>query len=288
MEEIEIIDIKIPENNKFPVGRLIAFLILILLIIGFFVYDIFFNKEVIERTFSFKDESIIMNFNSVYDIDDLLNLTNLNVNDMEFTINNSLIYIDNYQLISKNTVGEVILTATYKDITDTIKIIIDDGIDKSIKLVFLKNSIDLNKNSRKNIHDYLKIQNINREDIVFSSSDTEVVNIVDGNIITSDVEGSSVVTAKYNDLETNIEIVVGNKYLYFNEEEVILDKNSKYEINDYLDVFGVNTNNIVYKVNDLSILYLESGEIFTRSKEGKAVIIATYGDLEAKLNIIVE
>lgn len=288
MEEIEIIDIKIPENNKFPVGRLIAFLILILLIIGFFVYDIFFNKEVIERTFSFKNESITMNFNSVYDIDDLLNLTNLTVNDMKFTINNSLIYIDNYQLISKNTVGEVILTATYKDITDTIKIIIDDGIDKSIKLVFLKNSIDLNKNSRKNIHNYLKIQNINREDIVFSSSDTEVVNIVDGNIITSDVEGSSVVTAKYNDLETNIEIVVGNKYLYFNEEEVILDKNSKYEINDYLDVFGVNTNNIVYKVNDLSILYLESGEIFTRSKEGKAVITATYGDLEAKLNIIVE
>ena len=291
MDDIEIVDIKIPENNnqRLPIGTIIVFVCLILGIVLFFVYDRFFKKENIERSFNLNQEQFAMTYNQVYNLSNLIILTNLELSNLQVTSSdNNIITIDNYNLISGNIDGEVNITITYKTITKNLKVIVNDGVDRTPKLSFSKNNIDLNKNFSKNIYDYLNIRNLDKNEILFSSSNIEVADVIDGKIVTFEKDGIAIIKAKYYDLESEIKIVIGNKYLYFKEEEFVLVKNSRYSITDYIDSLNIEMSNIIYKVDDLSVLYITDGQINTRNKNGEAIITVTSGDLVSKTKIIVQ
>ena len=290
MDNVEIVDIKIPENNneKFPIGTIMVFVILILGIVLFFVYDKFLKKEKVETIFDLRQEQIIMNYNQVYDLSNIVILKNIEQKELNIiSSDTNLITIDNYKLISGNIDGEVNIILTYKKITKNLKVTINDGIDRTPKLLFLKNKIDLNKNYSKDIYDYLSVKNIDIEKIEFVSTNTNVAEVKNGKIDTFEKEGTAIIKAKYNDLETQFKIVVGSKYLYFKETEIILEKKKKYLITDYIDSLNVENTNIIYKINDLSIVYIEDGKLRTREKDGETIITASVGDLVTKAKIIV-
>lgn len=291
MDNIEIVDIKIPEDNnqKLPIGTIMVFVCLMLGIVAFFIYDKFLKKENIERNFNLNTEQITMSYNQVYDLSNVIKLNNLEKSDLKITSNNTnLIYIDNYSLISRENSGEVNISITYKKIVKNLKVTINDGIDRNPKISFTRNKIDLNINYSKSIYDYLNIKNINKEDIEFTSSNPLVAEIINGKIVTLDNDGTTTIKAKYNELEAELKIVVGNKYLYFKEEIFVLEKNKTYFINDYIESLNIELTNIVYKVDDLSILYIEDGKIKTREKSGEAIITATNDELVSKVKFIIE
>ena len=291
MDNIEIVDIKIPEDNnqKLPIGTIMVFVCLMLGIVAFFIYDKFLKKENIERNFNLNTEQITMSYNQVYDLSNVIKLNNLEKSDLKITSNNTnLIYIDNYSLISRENSGEVNISITYKKIVKNLKVTINDGIDRNPKISFTRNKIDLNINYSKSIYDYLNIKNINKEDIEFTSSNPLVAEIINGEIVTFDNDGTTTIKAKYNELEAELKIVVGNKYLYFKEESFVLEKNKTYFINDYIESLNIELTNIVYKVDDLSILYIEDGKIKTREKSGEAIITATNDELVSKVKFIIE
>lgn len=291
MDNIEIVDIKIPEDNnqKLPIGTIMVFVCLMLGIVAFFIYDKFLKKENIERNFNLNTEQITMSYNQVYDLSNVIKLNNLEKSDLKITSNNTnLIYIDNYSLISRENSGEVNISITYKKIVKNLKVTINDGIDRNPKISFNRNKIDLNINYSKSIYDYLNIKNINKEDIEFTSSNPLVAEIINGKIVTLDNDGTTTIKAKYNELEAELKIVVGNKYLYFKEEIFVLEKNKTYFINDYIESLNIELTNIVYKVDDLSILYIEDGKIKTREKSGEAIITATNDELVSKVKFIIE
>ena len=265
-----------------------SFVILILGIVLFFVYDKFLKKEKVETIFDLRQEQIIMNYNQVYDLSNIVILKNIEQKELNIiSSDTNLITIDNYKLISGNIDGEVNIILTYKKITKNLKVTINDGIDRTPKLLFLKNKIDLNKNYSKDIYDYLSVKNIDIEKIEFVSTNTNVAEVKNGKIDTFEKEGTAIIKAKYNDLETQFKIVVGSKYLYFKETEIILEKKKKYLITDYIDSLNVENTNIIYKINDLSIVYIEDGKLRTREKDGETIITASVGDLVTKAKIIV-
>lgn len=287
MDGIEIIELdELKENKKkFPWGTIISFIVLILIIIGYFVYDIFFNREKIDKLFSVKQSTITINYNETYDLRKIFNLQNIQINDVYLNMKkNGIIDIDDFIIISGDKSGEVIFTATYKKQSYDITVIVTDGIELFERMSFLKNKVDMNKNSSKNVLEYLSLSNIDYDKIVFTTTDSNIAEVINGNIVTKNNEGNCKITATYNDMISEIIINIGNKYLYF-IDNVELNTDSSYEIIEYLDYYNIALSNIVYKISDQSLVNIENGKIITSSKEGKTKISASYGDLYTEIVI---
>lgn len=290
MDNVEIVelDTKPVVKNKIPWGTIIVFIVLILLIGGYFIYDIFFNKEKVEVSFSFKNDSITMGLNSAYDLKDNIDFTNLGIESITFVLNdNQIVSLENNALISNTKVGEVTLTATYKDIVRTMNVIVSDGTDKTLSLKFLRSSIDLNDNSSKNVYEYLYLKNIDKSSVVFSSSDSTVAYIIGDNIITKG-NGETVISAKFGDITSSMKVVVGKKYLKFKDSEINLNNNSNTSVYDFLNMLGIEKNNIVFKSSDNSLVYVDNGSIITRDKSGECTLKATIGDLDTEVKVVVK
>ena len=179
MDNVEIVelDTKPVVKNKIPWGTIIVFIVLILLIGGYFIYDIFFYKEKVEVSFSFKNDSITMGLNSAYDLKDTIDFTNLGIESITFVLSdNQIVSLENNALISNTKVGEVTLTATYKDIVRTMNVIVSDGTEKN--------------------------------NIVFKSSDNSLAYVDNGSIITRDKSGECTLKATIGDLDTEVKVVV--------------------------------------------------------------------------------
>ena len=290
MDNVEIVelDTKPVVKNKIPWGTIIVFIVLILLIGGYFIYDIFFNKEKVEVSFSFKNDSITMGLNSAYDLKDNIDFTNLGIESITFVLSdNQIVSLENNALISNTKVGEVTLTATYKDIVRTMNVIVSDGTDKTLSLKFLRSSIDLNDNSSKNVYKYLDLKNIDKSSVVFSSSDSTVAYISGDNIITKG-NGETVISAKFDDITSSMKVVVGKKYLKFKDSEINLNNNSNTSVYDFLNMLGIEKNNIVFKSSDNSLVYVDNGSIITRDKSGECTLKATIGDLDTEVKVVVK
>lgn len=288
MDDIEIVELDTNVvKNKIPWGTIIPFIVLLLIIGVYFIYDIFFKKENIVVDFNFKEESITMNYNSVYELKDNMAFENLDVNDIHFSINNDIVKLETNALISSMVDGEVLVTATYKNINRTMKVIVSSGIDTSISLNFLRNYIDLNKNGTKDIYEYLSIKNIDKSSIKFSSTNSTVAYVSDGKIISLD-EGETIIKAMYDEYETSIKVVVGDKYLLFKESEIVLESNKKYDVFEYLDMSDVEKTNIIFKSTDNSVSYVENNDIVTRGKKGECILSAEYLDLYTEIKIVVK
>ena len=106
-------------------------------------------------------------------------------------------------------VGKATITAKYKDVSDTVVV----NIYSIDKLEFNKRGYIVK------VGDVVKLDYLfdsfdkNEEDIIFTSSDDEVASIVDGNIVAKS-QGKVLVTAKYNDIVAQINVIVSdNNYI---------------------------------------------------------------------------
>jgi len=119
-------------------------------------------------------------------------------------------------------------------------------VEKEPVLVFLDKEIRLDLDDTINIFNLLEIENIDKSKIVFSSSNEDVV-IIEGNNIVTVSYGIAIITASYDELETDLTIIIsdnskvyaimildGPYYLYIGEKVDI-----KYEFLP-TDVFDLN------------------------------------------------
>ena len=106
-------------------------------------------------------------------------------------------------------VGKATITAKYKDVSDTVVV----NIYSIDKLEFNKRGYIVKAGDVVKLDYLFDSFDKNEEDIIFTSSDDEVASIVDGNIVAKS-QGKVLVTAKYNDIVAQINVIVSdNNYI---------------------------------------------------------------------------
>lgn len=133
-------------------------------------------------------------------------------------------------------------------------------VDKVPALAFVDKEIRLDLDDSINIFNLLEIENIDQSKITFSSSNEEVV-IIDGKNIVTLGYGIAIITASYENLETELTIIIsdnskvysitildGPYYLYIGEK---IDIQYEYLPTDVFDLeFSWKSNNDMVSVNN--------------------------------------
>lgn len=183
--------------------------------------------------------------------------------------------------------GEAIITAKYKNASDSLKLTVwkDEN-----KLNILKESISLEIGDSIILDcDYHLINNGIYEDIVWSSSDENIVTVENGKLIAVS-QGNAIVTASYQDVTDNVEVIV----LRENELNIRSDnistilKEGNFLQLEYDYYFNDNSTyeDIIWSSSDENIATVEGGKIVAHS-EGIVTIQAKYKDVSSNINITV-
>ena len=103
-------------------------------------------------------------------------------------------------------VGQVTITASYKNVSDTI----DLNIFSVDKLEFDRRGYIIGVGQRVELEYTFDSYDQNKDDIEFISSDDTIATVENGEIVTKS-KGKVVITAKYNELEAKINVVVSDE-----------------------------------------------------------------------------
>lgn len=113
------------EKNKGLTITIITFVFLIAGLIGYFTYDYIKADNNVERKINFKSETLNLSINETFDMRDYIDLVNVEYDNVKFTINDkNIVVIDEHFLLVPKSLGEVLITAKYKNASDSLKIII--------------------------------------------------------------------------------------------------------------------------------------------------------------------
>lgn len=115
------------KERKSVIIEIVCFSVLILGIIGYFVYDMYSKREKVNKSFEITIDVITLNINDVKDIGKYIELKDLEIKDIVFTTSDEdIVYIEDMSIITPKKLGEATITVKYKDMVETIKVIVED------------------------------------------------------------------------------------------------------------------------------------------------------------------
>lgn len=210
------------------------------------------------------------------------------INDISWESSNTEVAsIDENGNVNAISEGETTITASYKDATAQINVIVfkarnSISFSEEQLRVVVDNVIDLRENL-----DFHLLDEATFEDIVWTSSNEEVATVLDGKV-TAISEGNAIITASYEDVRDTIEIqVVKKNKLEITTEDFVIKsgKNQSIEI-DYYFNDGATNNDIVWTSSNASVATIENGTIIAKLP-GEVTVTASYKDAQDSIKITV-
>lgn len=115
------------KENKSAIITIVCFALIILGIVGYFVYDSFFKTNKIEKKFDITFSEVNLKVNEVKDIKNYITLENVELNEITFTSSDKdIAYIEDTSIVAPSKEGIATITATYKKIVKKITIKVGD------------------------------------------------------------------------------------------------------------------------------------------------------------------
>lgn len=204
--------------------------------------------------------------------------------DIEWTSSNTdVATVDENGNVLAIAKGEAIITATYKNASDTIKIVVwkDEN-----KLEITQDTLTIEVGDEHILaYNYHFLNDATSDEIVWESSDEEILTVEDGKLIALK-DGVVTVTASYDDVQDSVEVtVLKNNVLNILEDDMFLkakrtiDLKYEYYFND-----GATLENIVWQSSNTNVAKVVDGKV-TSLLEGKAIITATYKNVTDSITI---
>lgn len=175
------------------------------------------------------------------------------VNDLIWESSNNDVIKVNNNTIEALKIGESIITVRSNNIKKEVKVIVDTININNI--IFDKTNIDLYLNEKLKLNYTIDPINSTNSNLVWNSSNNEVVSVEDG-VITGIKSGSSIITAtSFNGVNSSINVNVinkeileinnSNKYLFGKSNNIIVSSNK--EIDNLFVVELYKNNNLINK-----------------------------------------
>ena len=188
---------------------------------------------------------------------------------------NKVVTVDNNGKITAIGDGVATITASYQDAIDSIEITVlkKDTLDIQSSELTLKigKTLDI-------VYEYYFNDGATSEDIIWSSSNTNVVKVNNGKIVAK-LEGDAVITAKHNDISSSVKVhVVKPDKIEFKENSIQLDTTQSGYLLLY-DWYSYNTleNEIIWKSSNEEVATVENGVLNILS-QGETMITAICGE----------
>ncbi len=197
----------------------------------------------------------------------------------------SVIQINEDGTIMALTKGEAIITASYKNVSASIKVI---GFKDENALSFTLEEMTVEIGDVESLSlDYHLINNGKYENIEWKSSDQEIATVENG-VLTALAKGQIVITASYEDVQDNILInVLEPNRIDIVSSDISIKENKVQALDlDYFFNDGATTDDIIWESSDSSIAYVENGILHAVSA-GDVVITANYKKAKDYINVSV-
>lgn len=241
------------------------------------------NFEIIEidiKSISINEKLVIIKEGEQFKLNATVNSSIMNYQDVKWKSNNkNIAQVDTNGLVTAKKEGEAIITVTpYSGKVSakcTIKVVPETKLEfkNDVETMKCENELALNK--------ILTMKNINMEDIILSSSNEKVATI-QGGIIKTKKEGTTVITAKFEDIETSCKIIVISenvivKKLNVTPKNKTINTGKKITLMPIIKVDPDKTINkkLKYESSDESIATVSSTGVVKAIKPGNVTITVT-------------
>ena len=232
-----------------------------------------------------KDETIIEKGKSeqiefTYDLEE-----GLTVNDIAWkSSDENVVKVDSNGKITAIDKGEALVTATCKNYTATMKVIVWKDENKiNIENETLSLVID---DTYKLNYTYHLLNDATQDDIVWSSSNEDVVTVDNhGNVIAIS-DGVATITASYQDASDSIEVTVLKKNsLDIQVTELVLQVGNTLDITyGYYFNDGATSDDIIWTSSNTNVARVENGRVIAKL-DGDTTITAKYKDVSASVEV---
>ena len=206
--------------------------------------------------------------------------------DIEWTSSNpDIATVDENGNIAALSKGEVTITATYKEASDSLKLIVwkDEN-----KLEIAQDTLTLEIGEEYLVScDYHFLDEATSENIIWESSDNEILSVENGKLVALK-EGSATVTAAYADVsDTIVVVVLKNNSLDIKTEDTILKGKRSLDIEyEYYFNDEATSEDIVWTSSNANVAKVVNGKV-TAALEGDAIITAVYKNVSDSVTITV-
>ncbi len=199
--------------------------------------------------------------------------------------NENIATVDNQGNVTAISKGETTITASYKNASAQVVITVfkdENEISFSENLV----RIVIGNKEKLNINYHL-LNNATYEDIKWTSSDENIATVENG-VVNAITEGRVTITASYDDVQAQIEVLVvrSNRLDITTEEFTIKAERYKNIDVDYYFNDDSTSNDIEWISSNINIATVENGLVKAISS-GNVTITARYKDVEDSINITV-
>lgn len=192
--------------------------------------------------------------------------------------------VDNNGKITAIDKGEALVTATCKNFTATMKVIVWKDENKiNIENETLSLVID---DTYKLNYTYHLLNDATQDDIVWSSSNGDVVTVDNQGNITAISDGVATITASYEDASDSIEITVLKKNsLDIQATELVLQAGKTLDITyGYYFNDGATSDDIIWTSSNTNVARVENGKVIAKL-DGETIITAKYKDVSASVEV---
>lgn len=195
-----------------------------------------------------------------------------------------VVTVDDNGKITAIDKGEALVTATCKNFTATIKVIVWKDENKiNIENETLSLVID---DTYKLNYDYHLLNGATKDEIFWESSNKDVVVVDNDGNITAISDGVATVTASYEDASDSIEITVLKKNsLDIQATELVLQVGKTLDITyGYYFNDGATSEDIIWTSSNTNVARVENGRVIAKL-DGETTIIAKYKDVSASVEV---
>lgn len=248
---------------------------------------VIYAKTSVKNTINFKEKSILLEIgnnlklNIDYSLED-----GATFEDIKWTSSNeNVLKVDGQGNITGVSKGEATITASYKNASAEIQVTVfkdenEISFSENVDRIVIGTQKKLNVN-------YHLLNNATYEDIKWTSSDENIATIEKG-VVNAISEGNVVITASYDDVEANIEILVvkNNRLDITTDDFVIKEERYKSLEIDYYFNDDATDNSIEWISSNPNIATVENGLVKANSM-GNVTITARYKDVEDSINVTV-
>lgn len=195
-----------------------------------------------------------------------------------------VVTVDDNGKITAIDKGEALVTATCKNFTATIKVIVWKDENKiNIENETLSLVID---DTYKLNYDYHLLNGATKDEIFWESSNKDVVVVDNDGNITAISDGVATVTASYEDASDSIEITVLKKNsLDIQATELVLQVGKTLDITyGYYFNDGATSEDIIWTSSNTNVARVENGRVIAKL-DGETTITAKYKDVSASVEV---
>lgn len=240
------------------------------------------NNVVIEKkpTLEFKiKQKQLLKEDSANLLYDLIINNNLDLNDIQWnSSNNDIVAVDKANIIAKQH-GEAIITAKVKNTLESASITV---VVSDVTINFKQESvtIDITKKEKIDLDQFLMLQNISKENIIWTNNNDEITNVDNKGVVTPLKKGYSVIYA-YVKNKKHIFATIGVKVIGEGPDLITINSrypedvvwlNSKYKFSLFVYPADSNLSNLSWTSSNPNIATVDNNGVVEGKALGETII----------------